>query len=341
MKNTFGEFLTERRKEKGLTQKELAGKLFVSESALSKWEQNRANPDITVLPTLAEILGVSEHELITASIDDKQRENSIKAKKWNALSLSWHLFFYISYGITLLTCFIVNLAVSKTLSWFFIVLASILLASSFTTLPRFIKKFKLLVITIFELALIILLLGVCCIYVKGDWFFVSTVPIIVAFIMVFLPIYLKTYDLPKVIKLHNAIFSLLADFLALIIMYYVIEDYADSGKCWATKTALPITAYCLGVALFVVYIIRYTKINGWLKSSFTVLTLTVFLLPIEIFLNLTGLEKQITYAPNFSKWYSPYTDNNVKLIIMLSLLLLSTVFALIGILKHVKNKREE
>lgn len=37
-KSKFGAFVAERRKEKGLTQKELAGKLFLSDKAVSKWE---------------------------------------------------------------------------------------------------------------------------------------------------------------------------------------------------------------------------------------------------------------------------------------------------------------
>ena len=69
MENTFGSFLKEKRNEKSLTQKEMAKLLFVSESAVSKWEKDVAHPDITLLPKLAEILGVTEHELITESID--------------------------------------------------------------------------------------------------------------------------------------------------------------------------------------------------------------------------------------------------------------------------------
>ena len=115
---TFGEFLKERRQELKLTQKSLAQNLFVTESAVSKWEKDVAHPDITLLPKLAKILGVSEHELITASIDEKSRQDKAQAKKWRALSRSWSLFFYIAYALTLIPCFICNLAIDKTLSWF-------------------------------------------------------------------------------------------------------------------------------------------------------------------------------------------------------------------------------
>ena len=70
MENSFGWFLKQKRQEKNLTQKQLAKILFVTESAVSKWEKDVAHPDITLLPKLSEILGVTEHELITASVDE-------------------------------------------------------------------------------------------------------------------------------------------------------------------------------------------------------------------------------------------------------------------------------
>lgn len=63
-KETFGEFLAKQRKEKGYTQKELAGKLFVSDKAVSKWERALSMPDISLLIPLAEILGVTVTELL-------------------------------------------------------------------------------------------------------------------------------------------------------------------------------------------------------------------------------------------------------------------------------------
>lgn len=140
MENSFGEFLKLRRQEKKLTQKDLSKMLYVSESTVSKWEKDVAHPDITILPQLSKILGVTEHELITASIDDNSRKEKVQAKKWRAFSFSWCLFFYIAYSIALIPCFICNLVLEKNLTWFWIVAASLLLAFSFTNLPKLIKN---------------------------------------------------------------------------------------------------------------------------------------------------------------------------------------------------------
>lgn len=63
-KERFGEFVSKLRKEKGMTQKELAERLFVSDKAVSKWERGQSLPDITMLNPLADALGVTSAELL-------------------------------------------------------------------------------------------------------------------------------------------------------------------------------------------------------------------------------------------------------------------------------------
>ena len=191
MSNSFGAFLKSKRQEKNLTQKELAKLLIVSESAVSKWEKDVAHPDITLLPKLSEILGVSEHELITASIDEKSRAEKVQAKKWRTLSFSWNLFFYISYAIALIPCFICDLAINKGLTWFWIVLSALILAFTFTNLPKLFKKHKLLLLPLSMFLALCLLLGVCCLYTHGNWFFVATLSVLLGMIIIFTPIYIS------------------------------------------------------------------------------------------------------------------------------------------------------
>ena len=59
-----GAFIAVLRKEKGMTQKELAAKLYVSDKAVSKWETGQSAPDVSLLMPLAEILGVTVTELL-------------------------------------------------------------------------------------------------------------------------------------------------------------------------------------------------------------------------------------------------------------------------------------
>ncbi len=61
---SMGEMISSWRKEQGLTQKELADQLHVTDKAVSKWERGVAFPDTQTIPKLAEILGVSPEEMM-------------------------------------------------------------------------------------------------------------------------------------------------------------------------------------------------------------------------------------------------------------------------------------
>lgn len=67
MDKTLGKRIAELRKKKGLKQETLAEKLAVSPQAVSKWENDLSCPDISVLPQLADILGVTIDQLLTGN----------------------------------------------------------------------------------------------------------------------------------------------------------------------------------------------------------------------------------------------------------------------------------
>ena len=71
---TLGEKLSTLRKNYGLTQTQLGEKLNLSAQAVSKWENNLAEPDITTLKKLALIYGVSIEEIVNASSNDNTAE---------------------------------------------------------------------------------------------------------------------------------------------------------------------------------------------------------------------------------------------------------------------------
>ncbi len=60
----LGNNISERRKAKGMTQEELAANLGVSPQAVSKWENNLSCPDISLLPEISKLFGISVDELL-------------------------------------------------------------------------------------------------------------------------------------------------------------------------------------------------------------------------------------------------------------------------------------
>ena len=64
---TMGAIISAARKEQGLTQKDIADKLNITDKAVSKWERDLACPDINTIPKLAQILGISVDELLNTA----------------------------------------------------------------------------------------------------------------------------------------------------------------------------------------------------------------------------------------------------------------------------------
>lgn len=116
-KRTIGSFIAALRRACGMTQKELGEKLYVSDKTISRWERDECTPDLSLIPAIAEIFGVTVDELIRggrnssdlskehtddmeqkADFKSKHRYNlmmAVKMKKYENLTL-------ISRGITIL-----------------------------------------------------------------------------------------------------------------------------------------------------------------------------------------------------------------------------------------------
>ncbi len=64
----IGKFISLKRKEKGITQSELAEKLYISDRAISKWENGVCLPDAGNMPLLCEILGITINDLFSGEV---------------------------------------------------------------------------------------------------------------------------------------------------------------------------------------------------------------------------------------------------------------------------------
>lgn len=109
----MGGFICRLRKEKNMTQASLAEKLNISNRTVSKWENGDGFPDITILPELASVLGVSVDELFKGERIDaavKVTEVESKTKLDNMFQVSYVISLFIGAfsallgGVTELYC---------------------------------------------------------------------------------------------------------------------------------------------------------------------------------------------------------------------------------------------
>lgn len=86
--NKISNLIKTKRKELGMTQDELAEKLFVTEKAISRWETGRGTPDISLLLPLSKALNIEVSELLTGEEKKKETNDIEKLLEYNELTKS-------------------------------------------------------------------------------------------------------------------------------------------------------------------------------------------------------------------------------------------------------------
>lgn len=82
----IGRYVAGKRKEKGLTQKQVADTLGMSDKSVSKWERGICLPDVSVYEDYCEILGISINEFLAG--EDIEQENIVKKSEENLISIA-------------------------------------------------------------------------------------------------------------------------------------------------------------------------------------------------------------------------------------------------------------
>ena len=101
---TFGEIIKKLRTDKGLTQDELAEKIYVTRTAISKWESGRGFPNIESLKAISKYFSVSLDELLSgeelivlAEQEQRQKEKHIKDMIFGLLDCGMALLLFLPF----------------------------------------------------------------------------------------------------------------------------------------------------------------------------------------------------------------------------------------------------
>lgn len=134
----IGKFIARCRKEKKITQAQLAEKLNITDRAVSKWETGKSMPDSSIMLELCEILGITVNELLSGEKIDvehyekKADENLIALKRKDENNITKNgiisILFSVVFLIGIMVCLICNIAISGSLTWSLIPVGSIVFA---------------------------------------------------------------------------------------------------------------------------------------------------------------------------------------------------------------------
>ncbi len=134
----IGAFIAKCRKEKKLTQAQLAEKLNITDRAVSKWETGKSMPDSSIMLKLCEILEITANDLLSGTkvdgenFEKKADENFVALKRKEETSVTKHRIISILFSAALflgiMVCFICNIAISGQFTWSLIPACSVLYA---------------------------------------------------------------------------------------------------------------------------------------------------------------------------------------------------------------------
>ncbi len=168
----IGKFIAELRREKGMTQKELAERLNVTDKAVSKWERGAGYPEVTMLPELAGLLEITVSELllgerssyseeekkterfepdsiVNGAIEYAEQSRAYKSLKVKRIALVSMTFAFLT---AIFVCMLCNYIIDKTFSWSLYVVGSTGTAW-LVTAPLLIRKRHRVITSLFALTL--------------------------------------------------------------------------------------------------------------------------------------------------------------------------------------------
>lgn len=242
--------------------------------------------------------------------------------------------------IPVIVCLICNLAIGHALDWFFIVLTSLLVFASVTVLPLLVYERRTFwIINGFTGSLILLLL-VICIYCRGDWFFLATIPVIFGLSVVFMPYLIYQIKLPKLLENKKGLLVMTWDTLWLYGIIVVCGLHSTSERYWSI--ALPITTFCAVLPWAIFLCIRYSNAHPMTKAGIVTMIIGAFVSVVNDITNgiVDGNVHIRMKDADFSRWDTTAVINgNVMLMIMM--ISVGVGIGLIGIGAILRKKKNE
>lgn len=293
-KKSFGTYIKKKRLEAGLTQKELAGQLFVTESTISKWERGLSYPDVSMVTSICAALRITEHEFFTACDDDQAHLQERQAAVLRGIMTGVRLFFSAGYAIAIAVCFICDLAIFHTLDWFWIVLAAVALGFCFTNLPSLLRRNRLpMCLGAASICLILLLLA-CWVNTGGRWVIggMCITAVCIALPWVWWAIW-RFYG-RQIPLLCMGVFSVWIFLLLTVIWTFI-------GGDWLFRVAFPLAAAGTAFLWLGFSTVYWLKTGPLLKAGCLALLATFATPAINI---LCGLLLESSGGPSFQQYFS-------------------------------------
>ena len=178
------------------------------------------------------------------------------------------------FALPILICLIVNLASGHGLTWFFIVLAAMLIPASLFVVPLMATKNRMFLTMTSLTGSIIFLLAVCCLYSGGDWFFVAASSVLFGLTVCFAPFIACRRPVNKFLGNCKGLAVMSAYTLTFFLMILCIGISVATPGFFGETLSICIPLVLMAWAMFL--IIRFLPANGLVKTGVCIAALSTF-----------------------------------------------------------------
>lgn len=152
--------------------------------------------------------------------------------------------------------------------------------------------------------------------------------------------YIKYYNMPKVLKVHNALFSSFIDYIALVLVLLIICIYTQGN--WFLGVGLPLITFAYIMALCILCICRYIKIDKYLKVALNIIVCIAFILGTYALCEILLKSQMVIQIdkmqfPNFADWSVNNISSNVLSLIIITMFIIAVIFAILGLRNIIKK----
>ncbi|MBR3507912.1 MAG: zf-HC2 domain-containing protein [Lachnospiraceae bacterium] len=176
------------------------------------------------------------------------------------------------FALPILICLIVNLVTGHGLTWFFIVLAAMMIPTSLFVVPLVASKNRMFLTMTSLTGSIILLLAVCSIYSGGNWFFVAATAVLFGLTVCFAPFIACRRPVKQYLGNRKGLTVMAAYTVTYFLMMICIGWYVKIPGYFSLMFTISIPLVLMTWIMFL--IIRYLPANGLVKAGVCIMALS-------------------------------------------------------------------
>lgn len=236
------------------------------DNACSDASKNIVEEHIKECPACKEILDKLKDETVEQIINiEKEDVIGSQSRFFKRKSAVTGSIIAAVFALPILICLIVNLATGHGLTWFFIVMAAMMIPTSLFVVPLIVPENRMFYTMCSFTVSVIMLLAVCCLYSRGTWFLTAASSVLFGLTVCFAPFIACRRPVKEYLKNFKGLAIMGSYTLTFFLMMICIGLTVRTAEYF--RLAFGISVPLVMVAWIIFLTIRYLPVNGLAKTG--------------------------------------------------------------------------